>query len=199
MTKATTAANYPSANVITLLDGSTSWAAGGSSPIATIRAGKDAVIASSGREPRLLAMNRTTLQTLRFHAEIIARMQAGGASRTPTAKDVADILEVDEIFVARAQRLTSNEGATDALAPIWGDSAVLFHREDGADDMVMDFGRTFMRRNGIYTLMRDRPELGREPGAHEVENGWEFTQEFIGVVSASDLDSVAGALIVNTY
>jgi hypothetical protein len=62
----------------------------------------------------------------------------------------------------------------------------------------MQYGNTLIRQN-FYTKVIDAPKLGRGKGAHWLESGWEWDQQFVCQVSSSNANSTAGYLINNTY
>jgi hypothetical protein len=194
VTKATTAANYPAANVLTLSGGDT-WADAASDPIDDIRAVREAVYGQVGRYPNKMFLPQKGLDYLARHAGVrdyLKYTQPG----LPTTQTIASLLDLDEIVVANSTKLTSAEGATDATAAIWGDKAVLAVVDPGNMVKGVTYGKMFLAAS-LYTKQIDAPLLGRGLGAHWLENGWEYTLEFTTTDASGD--ALAGGLIDNIF
>ncbi len=98
-----------------------------------------------------------------------------------------------------AGKNTANEGATDSMAAIWGNTALVFCKDPAARLRSMTFGKMFIA-NQIYTRTLDKSELGRGMGAHEIETGWEYTLESCATTTpGSDDDFNAGFLLTSVF
>jgi hypothetical protein len=196
-TKVATAGSYASSNKTTL---GSAWSGNAGDPIEDIRAGREAVFASCGQRPNALAMNQKSLDYLKNHAAIVDRLKYQGIG-TQNAEQVvnaiAALFEVKEIIVSDVLKLTSNEGATDVTATIWGSTALLFLKNESQGLRQQSYGRTFMV-NQLTTKTLNKPELARgNLGAEEVETSWEWDLQFTMQDGSSQPD--AGYLISGCY
>lgn len=195
-TKATTAGSYPS-GLTSTLGATLTWAVSGGDPFEDVRLAKDAVFANCGKPANTMALSYKAMEYLRIHPGIIERIKYTSANSI-TNEMVARLLGLDEIIVSKAVYNSAVEGAADVLASIWDDDAIIFHKNDSQATRVLTYGRTFMAQN-FYTKVIDAPELGRNEGAHFIESGWEWNQEFVAQVSSTDADSCAGYLLNNVF
>lgn len=195
-TKSTTSSNYPSALVTTLSTGDT-WLDAASDPLEDIRALSEAVKIRSGVRPNTLTLAKKGLLILALHPAIRELTKYTMAGPVPTQL-IAALMGLDNIFTSDAVKNTAIEGAADSLSGIWDDDAVLAYVAPNPGLRTMTYGRTIMR-NKLYSKTIDAPELGRGMGAHWIENGWEFTPEFMAQASDSDGDAIAGGLIINIF
>lgn len=193
-TKATTAANYPSALVTTLSGGAT-WADTSSDPMEEIRALSQAIFEASGVYPNTMVASQKTIHLLGQHAGVRDYMKYVEKGR-PDSSSLASLFGFSNIWIANASKNTANQGATDAISAVWADNAVLAYVNPSAGLRSVTYGMTLMRNN-MYTKQIDAPLLGRDGGAHWVESGWEWALEFGAQDSTGD--AVAGGLIANTY
>lgn len=195
-TKATTAANYPSANVLTLSGGDT-WADSAGSPLEDVQAIREAVFVTSGKYPNVMAISQKGLSYLKLHPDIVDRLKYTNGGPV-SLQQIAALFELEQIIVSKAAKNTGVSGGTDSVSTIWGDSAVVAYVDPNPGLRSMTFMRTLMV-NRLYTKPIDAPELGRELGAHWIESGLEYAVEFAAQVSDTDGDAIAGGLIANIY
>lgn len=193
-TKATTSSNYPSALVTALSAGST-WADASSDPMEEIRALSQAIFDASGFYPNSAIANQKTFHLLGQHAGVRDYMKFVEKGR-PDSTSLASLFGWSNVWVANATKNTALQGAADVLASVWSDNMVLAYVNPSAGLKSVTYGMTLMGQ-AEYTKQIDAPELGRGMGAHWIESGWEWAQEFGAQDSTGD--SVAGGLISNTY
>jgi hypothetical protein len=195
-TKATTAANYPSALTSTLGAGAT-WAVAGGDPFEDVRLARQAVFEACGKAGNAMALSYKAMEYLRIHPGITERIKYTSAASI-TNQMIAALLGLDVIIVSKAVYNSALEGSADVLASIWDDDAVIFHKNDTQALRSLTYGRTFLVSN-FYTKLIDKPELGRDGGAHFLESGWEWSQEFASQVSDTDADSNCGYALLNVF
>lgn len=147
-TLATTAANYPAGNKITL-SGTGQWSdySGVSDPCADVETAKEAVRAKIGKRPNTVAMGAAVWAKLRLHPKIIDRIKyTGRDSATPEL--IAQLFGVKKVLIGDA--IYDNNGT---FADVWGKSVVVGYTElAGVSELgVPSFGYTY-RLNG-YPLV----------------------------------------------
>lgn len=193
VTKVLTTANWPSAQVTTL--GTGGWTAASSDPVEDIRNGRQVAFESGMRYPNYGYCNQKTVDYLRNHPAIrdyFKYVQPG----KPTRSILAQLFDLEDIYVSNALSNSATEGQSATLGYVWTNSFVLAYQDPSPGLRTVTFGQTFMAQN-LYTKTIDKPELGRDLGAHELETGWEWTMEFIARDASQK--PLAGYLIANTY
>lgn len=188
--------NYPASLVTTLVDGSNRWSDAGGDPMQQIRDLSDAIFLTSLKRPNALAMDMASFHALELNAQVVDRVKY--TSREVSQAIIASLLGLQELIIADVGKNTARDGAADSVSRVWSDKALLFVKDPAARLKGMVYGKAFVANN-MYTKTIDKPELGRDAGAHELETGWEYVLAPGGTVSSSDDDFVAGGLIVNTY
>lgn len=116
---ATDAANYPTANKITL-SGTDKWSNAASKPVSIINAGKEAVRQAIGVYPNVLLLGAQAFTPLKDNPSILERFKYT-SRESITAEMLAALFDLDKVVVGKAVQ------ATDAgvMSDVWGNSAVL--------------------------------------------------------------------------
>lgn len=106
------------------------WLTAGSNPISDVRAAISGVHAVTGFRPNKMLIGRTAWDTLIDNDEILARITGGATISQPaevTRRLVAQLFELEEIFVMDAVRNTALEGAADVIGFVGGDDAMVYY------------------------------------------------------------------------
>ncbi len=146
---ATTAANYPAGNKVTLA-GTSQWSdltTGVSDPVNDIETAKEAIRAKIGKRPNVVEMGAAVYAKLRQHPKIIDRIKyTGRDSATPEL--LAQLFGVKKVLIGDA--VYDNNGT---FADVWGKFVVVAYTEMAsvAELGVPSFGYTY-RLNG-YPLV----------------------------------------------
>lgn len=156
------------------------WSADTSDPIQQIEDGKDAVEELTGQEPNILVVDRKGWGRLKNHPAIIARLDRGqtpGGAAMAMLEQMARLMELDEILVARSIRNTAAEGATNAHSYIMGDNALLCYRPPTPGLMTPAAGYTFAWEGleggaGGVRINRFREPL-KKSDRLEIESAWD--------------------------
>lgn len=128
-TAATTLANYPVSNRVTLAGG-TRWTQAGSTPVSDVMTGREAIRAAIGMYPNVLVLSAKTFRALKTNADILGRLSTS-ATKVVTEDLLATIFEVAQVVVGTATVAT---GSADTLGDVWGNDAVLAYvAPDGGD------------------------------------------------------------------
>jgi len=141
---ATTAANYPASNRVTLAGGQQWSDYVNSDPSADIEAGKEAIRAKIGKRPNTVVIGPAVMSRLRYHTKLLDRIKYTG--RDSVTEDLLALLwGVKRVVVGEAVYLTAAGVQTD----VWGKFAVLGFTEIGplADAGLPSYGYTYQLRN----------------------------------------------------
>lgn len=103
------------------------WDDDDNDPVARVDSDKETIIKACGEAPNTLLLSRPVFRGVRNNASIAQRITAAQrlADALVTPEQLASIFEVDQVLVADAVKLTSNEGATDVTDFVWGKYALL--------------------------------------------------------------------------
>ena len=114
----------------TTLSGTAQWSddSGSSHPLDDARVARTTMFDATGMRPNMLVIGYKVFEALKVHSDIIERFQyvTGGIV---TADILKQYFEVDMLYIGGVLRRTSNEGATDAYADVWGKDALFFYSE----------------------------------------------------------------------
>jgi hypothetical protein len=124
-TLATTAANYPAGNKITL-SGNDQWNVvhADSDPFTDIETGKEAIRAKIGAYPNVLELGPKVLTALRSHPKVLDRLSTASDRPPATIQQLQALFEVDRIVVGRAVQNTGS-ATVPTFADVWGKHALL--------------------------------------------------------------------------
>lgn len=98
----------------------------GSDPLGVINTGKETVVGATGAMVTKIIMDWLVYNKLKYHPQLFDRLGFKYNQTGPLSlQNLADALEVDEVLVPTCRYLSSKEGQTDVLAPVWGKDIVL--------------------------------------------------------------------------
>ena len=102
-------------------------------PLTDVIKAKRSVWAATGLYPNALILNKRQFDNLRMNAQVIDKLESGGAgtSITPgsvTRQMLADCFDLDEIVVADSARDSANEGQDASIAAMWSDEYAMLAR-----------------------------------------------------------------------
>lgn len=178
--KAFDAANYATANKVTL-SGTSQWSDfTNSNPISDILTGIDAMV----MRPNVAVMGRAVWTKLRQHPKIVKATYGDNTDAgVARLRDVAELLELDEILIGESFYNTAKKGQTASLSRVWGKKFMLAFR-DGlatADGKRVTYGFTAQFGGRIAGAMPDS-KIGLK-GGQRVRVGEEVEE----VICANDL------------
>ena len=165
------------------------WNDASSTPIEDIRAGMTYVESQTGFRPNTLTIGRAVWDKLVDHPDLIDRVKySGGVSNAVPAQvtraAVAQILELDNIFVSGAVSNTAEKGATAAYSYLMGKSALLAYVPPAPSLMTPAAGFTFnwtgyagSEGSGIRVKKYRQPE---EEEVDQIEGQMAYDQKLIG-------------------
>jgi len=156
---ATTAANYPASNKVTLA-GTDQWSdyvAAGSDPSDDIEVAKEAIRNKVGKRPNTVVLGPLVWSKLKYHPKMIDRIKYTGRDSL-SLEMVAALWEVKRVVVGDAVYLSAAGVQTD----VWGKFVVLAFTEVGslADNGLPSYGYTYQLRG--YPIV-EQPYYERNP------------------------------------
>lgn len=111
-------------------DVAATWGAPASTPIEEIRTGIRTVHGATGFRPNKMIISRAGYDTLLDNDDILARITGGATVSQPAEVQkrlLAQLFELNEIFVVDAVENTAARGAAEATQFIGGDNALLYY------------------------------------------------------------------------
>ena len=122
-----------------------------STPIADVTAARRTMqLKSGGFKPNTMVIGKEVRDILINHPDIIARLNGGATVSNPalvTTAKIAEIFEVENLYVMEAVKNTAVEGAAESNAFIGGKHALLVHTPRSAGLMTPAAGLTFAWNN----------------------------------------------------
>lgn len=105
---------------------------------------RTAIYEATGREANSVAMSRKVFNTLKRHPfflELVKGIRVlDGSVLTQLIKQY---FEVDNVFVGKSIKISSNEGQTETKTTVWGNDMVFFYRPSSASLYEPSFGYQF--------------------------------------------------------
>jgi len=124
----------------------TAWTDPASDLIGDVDLQSTEIESNTGQTPNTLVVNRRGWNAIKRHPDIIERLKGMGSPERPAIANqanVAAILELDRVLIARAPRNTAAEGATDATDYIAGNHALLCYSAPSPSLNTPSAGYTF--------------------------------------------------------
>ena len=125
-TLVTTSDSY-AATSRTTLAGNAQWSHAGSNPLDAVLAQMDVPLV----RPNTLVMGQQVWTKFRQHPKIVEAIKASGAGDQArgavSRQQVAELFELDQVLIGRAQYQTAKPGQAATYAYIWGKHAALLH------------------------------------------------------------------------
>lgn len=120
-----TSGNWTNSGTANSINGSGAWSADTSDPIndVTGKSGvRETIRQTIGRYPNVCVLGATVFASLRRHPDILDRIKYTQKGIV-TADLVAELFDVDKLYVGTAVINSALEGATDSFSDIWGNYA----------------------------------------------------------------------------
>lgn len=121
------------------------YTSGASDPIGAAAVARQTIYAATGYRPNTLLLGNNAYEALLQHPSIMERIQFSERAIV-TRQLLATLFQVDEVLVGGVLRRTSNAGATDVLADVWGNDALFFYKEMRPSLKRASFAYTFRVR-----------------------------------------------------
>lgn len=174
----------------------TASATGNSDPIGDIQTAIDNVTDSTGKRPNRMAIGFSGYRSLRRHEDIrdlIFGTNNGGGY--PSAKQIADLFELDEIVVGGTYENTGNEAQAATVSPVWADHCVLYRAAGDSPSQrdVMAFRSFRWRAPGLANMQVERHPFDSKIKAQEIEVGYYQSEKVTGADYAYVIRAVNSA------
>jgi hypothetical protein len=129
------------------LTGSDQYSDPSSTPLADMEAGRTSVYEKTGSEANAMMIGRKVFNTLKDHPDFANKVR-GSNDRLSGAllkQLLAEYLEipVENIYIGKSIKITSNEGQTETKSVVWGNDIVLFRKAEDTAMFQPSFGYGF--------------------------------------------------------
>lgn len=133
---------------------STPWNDNANDPIRILKEKIDVIGRLSGVRPNALAISRPVFTELSLNSNV--RGLITGAPQVQNAlvkpEQIAQLLEIDNVYVANALYDTANLGQAAAMDYVWGSYALLYYEERESGLLSTGFGATFEWRKALEAI-----------------------------------------------
>ena len=121
--------NYPSGNKVDLTN-STQWSSDTADVIGDIHRGLDTPLMA----PNVMVLGHQSWRTLQTHPKIAKAIHGNsGDTGIATRQQVAELFELDAVYVGMGRYNTQRPGQSPSFARLWGDHVALLHINSLAD------------------------------------------------------------------
>lgn len=143
------------------------WDAAGSDAIGHVEAAIEQVRKNTGMKPDSMLIGPVTWKNLKHNTAILAKFTGYPGVVTPSVwkQYIADILELQNIFVADGVYNGAKEGQTASMTDIWSDDYALIFKRQSGSLALPGLGRTVrwmgpagVLVNGLETVVQYREE-----------------------------------------
>ena len=183
----TTAANYATSHSVTL-SGNAQWSHANANPRDVILTALDAPLV----RPNTLVFGQAVWTKLRQNPKIVEAIKLSGAGDQASGivmrEAVAQLFEVDNVYVGQAWHQSAKRGQTNTFARLWGKHACAIYIKPGmnARDRMPKFCWTADAMGGMQVGTYEAPERGVNRGSTVVKVS-ECVKELIAYKSAGYL------------
>lgn len=132
------------------------WNEADCTPIDDVMAAKAVVRAAIGREPNVMILPKAVLSSLKTCEQIIDLVKYSDLGRV-TLDLLKMVFEIDQIYVPDAMYNSAEEGDTEALVDVWGDTVGLYYQQPGSGPRQISAAKTFRSRG--FEVRRARIDI----------------------------------------
>jgi hypothetical protein len=115
-------------------------------PVKLIDSYKETIATAIGQKPNSLLLSRPVFRGIRNNALVKQRVSGalnGMGASLVTAEALATVLEVDNLYIGEAVKVTSNEGQAAVSSYVWDKTALLFYKPPSPGLRTVSLGYTF--------------------------------------------------------
>ena len=167
-TLATTLANYPASNRITL-SGGTKWSAVTGAPLTDVDTGREAIRQACGLYPNVAVFSAQAFNACKNNANVVQRFQYNGAAGTDasmiTPAMLAGLFNIKKIVVGAAVYWNDANAAVD----VWGNNVVLAYVPEDQAGMRSQYDPSY----GYTYTMRGHPQA-EQPAWDNDKASWKY-------------------------
>lgn len=143
------------------LSGTGQWSDAASNPIDAVEAKKATIMSSVQVMPNVLVLPYDVYAKVRIHSKVVERV-AYGSIGAVNEEILAQIFDVERVFVPRAFKNTAKPGQSATMAHVWGKDALLCHVPSRPALKQVGLTYTFTWTGAPGSLSGHRVELWRE-------------------------------------
>jgi hypothetical protein len=147
------AANYKATTNKATLSSTSQWSHADSDPIKAILEAMDGMLV----RPNIMVVGRQVYTALMRHPKLVAASHGNSGLYGLAGKSfLADLFELQDIYVGEAFIDSTKKGQTQSMARCWGKHAALLYRETGATVGTMTYGFTAQFNDRVAMQWEDR-------------------------------------------
>src|SRR5574343_74702 len=195
ITKAFTAANFPSANKVTLTN---DWSSASSDPIAEIQTAQEAILlALAGMPADSMALDLTSYHYLCRHPDIVDRVKyVKGSVATVDESALSALFGLQVHVLAGVKNTAQPDTAGTVTKSFMTSDKGLVYRSAGPEGLrTASFGRMLIPPGGDFQIRRYVDDAA---DGTFIEASLEYALQFCAVDNTTNGDSIGGYLISNT-
>lgn len=129
------------------LSGTNQWSdLANSDPLTNVTTGIHTVISKTGRKPNVIVMGDQVFQKLKTHPDILDRLKYT-TTAVPTEAILANLFDVEQLYVGTAIENTAVEGQTDVMAYVWGKDVGIYIVNPAQSQKIITAGRIFRQQD----------------------------------------------------
>jgi len=139
-------ASAVAAGATTVDQSGTKWDVDTNDPVKIIDTQKETIAQATGQKPNSMLLSRPVFRGLRNNALVKQRISGalnGIGGSLITAEALATVLEIDNLIIGEAVKVTSNEGQAVTSSYVWGKNALLFYRPPSPGLRTISLGYLF--------------------------------------------------------
>lgn len=155
------------------------WNTSTGDPIGDIQTGIKTILSQTGKRPNTLVLGADSWYSGLWSSTAIVGRLPDNAPRIVTRDFIANLFDLDRVFVLESVRFSGDEGTTGNPAFIHADHALLAHVNPSAGLREATAGKTFIwsglvgSANGVRTKRYDLPDEDAYPRV-ESDAAWDF-------------------------
>lgn len=195
ITKAFTAANFPSSNKVTL---DNNWSSASSDPIAEIQTAQAAILtALAGMPADSMALDLTSYHYLCRHPDIVDRVKYVMGNVAVVNESALSTLFGLQVHVIAGVKNTAQPDTSGTVTKAFlTTDKCLVYRSAGAEGLrTTSFGRMLVPQGGDFAIRRYTDDAAE---GTFIEASLEYALQFCAVDNTTNGDSIGGYLISNT-
>ena len=120
-----------------------------SNPDTVIETGRNAIFNATGREANSMVIGREVFNTLKRHPFFLEMVKGISVLDGPKLVQlIKDFFELENVYVSKGIKITSNEGQTETKAKVWNNDINLFYKPRTASLFEPSFGYQLVKSGG---------------------------------------------------
>lgn len=166
------------------------WTADNANPITEIETAIETVQGNTGYRPNKMVLGRLSWNAIKHSDDFLARITGGSTTGDPARvmpTHLAQILEIDNVYIMEAVTNSANRGATESTNFIVGDNALVYYAPDTVGIDTVSAGVTFSWNNYLQGATDNGTAISRFREDGKRADKIEAEMAFDHKVTASEL------------